>query len=186
MPPDTRQPGVVNPRPLRVMSFNIRLGLVWDGRNRWYRRREIVFDVMRLPLDAELPGTGRSVEDVLLEPTRIYVRPVLSLLDRVPVRAMAHITGGGLTGNLPRVLPPGCRAVLRRAAWPVPPVFETLRRAGQVADREMFRTFNMGIGYVLVVPPAEGAALAALTALQDLGAVEIGEIVAGERGVELA
>ncbi|HXG04646.1 MAG TPA: phosphoribosylformylglycinamidine cyclo-ligase [Candidatus Binatia bacterium] len=171
-----------------VEAGDIVIGLASTGlhANGYSLARRIVFDVMRLPLDAELPGTGRSVVDVLLEPTRIYVRPVLSLLDRVPVRAMAHITGGGLPGNLPRVLPEGCRAILRRAAWPVPPVFETLRRAGQVPDGEMFRTFNMGIGYVLVVPSAEGAVLAALTALQDLGAVEIGEIVSGERGVELA
>ncbi|MCL6641264.1 MAG: hypothetical protein K6T92_07820 [Candidatus Rokubacteria bacterium] len=79
-----------------------------------------------------------------------------------------------------------CRHGSRSGILQVPPVFETLRRAGQVPDGEMFRTFNMGIGYVLVVPSAEGAVLAALTALQDLGAVEIGEIVSGERGVELA
>jgi phosphoribosylformylglycinamidine cyclo-ligase len=171
-----------------VRAGDVVIGLASSGlhANGYSLARRIVFDVLRLPLDAEFPGTGRPVADVLLEPTRIYVRAVLPLLERVPVRAMAHITGGGLTGNLPRVLPEGCRAVIRRAAWPVPPVFGTLQRAGRVAEGEMFRTFNMGIGFVLVVPPAEGAVRAVVTALGELGAFEIGEIVAGERGVELA
>ncbi len=170
-----------------VQAGDVVIGLPSSGlhANGYSLARRIVFDVLRLPLDGEFPGTGRPVVDVLLEPTRIYVRPVLALLERVPVRAMAHITGGGLVGNLPRVLPEGCRALIRRSAWPVPPVFQTLQRAGRVAEREMFRTFNMGIGFVLVVPPAEGAVIAAVTALGDLGAFELGEIVAGERGVEL-
>ncbi|MGH7389338.1 MAG: phosphoribosylformylglycinamidine cyclo-ligase [Candidatus Rokuibacteriota bacterium] len=170
-----------------VSPGDVVLGIASSGlhSNGYTLARRIVFDVMKLPLDAELPGTERSVGDVLLEPTRIYVRPVLRLLERIPVRAMAHVTGGGMTGNLPRVLPDGCRAVIRKSAWPVPPVFSTLRRAGHVADEEMFRTFNMGIGYLLVVPSAEGAVLAAMAALCDVGVFEIGEIVAGERGVEL-
>ncbi len=171
-----------------VQAGDIVIGLASSGlhANGYSLARRIVFDMLRLPLDGEFPGTGRSVADVLLEPTRIYVRPVLSLLERVPIRAMAHITGGGIVGNLPRVLPEGCRAVIRRAAWPVPTVFDTLQRAGRVAEREMFRTFNMGIGFVLVVPPAEGVVATVVAALGDLGAFELGEIVAGERGVELA
>lgn len=170
-----------------VSPGDVVLGLASSGlhSNGYTLARRIVFEVMKLPLDAELPGTGRSVVDVLLAPTRIYVKPVLRLLEKIPMRAMAHVTGGGITGNLPRVLPDGCRALIRRSAWPVPPVFDTLKRAGNVADEEMFRTFNMGIGYILVVPPAEGAVLAAMTVLGEFGVFEIGEIVAGERGVEV-
>jgi len=170
-----------------VSPGDVVLGVASSGlhSNGYSLARRIVFDVLRLPLDAELPGTGRPVVDVLLEPTRIYVRPILALLGRTRVRAMAHVTGGGLVGNLPRVLPEGCRAVIRRSAWPVPPVFETLRKAGGVADVEMFRTFNMGIGFVVVVPPGEGAVAAAMTTLGDLGVYRLGEIVEGERGVEL-
>lgn len=170
-----------------VAPGDVVLGIASSGlhSNGYTLARRIVFDVLGLPLDAELPGTGRSVADVLLEPTRIYVRPLLALLERVPVRAMAHITGGGITGNLPRVLPDGCRALIRRRAWPVPPLFSTLQRAGNVADAEMFRTFNMGLGFLLVVPPAEGAVVAAMTSLAELGVFEVGEIVAGQRGVEL-
>ena len=163
------------------------LGVASSGlhSNGYSLARRIVFGVMKLGIDDALPGTGRSVADELLEPTRIYARAVKALLAATDVHAMAHVTGGGLTGNLPRVLPEGCRARISRAAWTVPAVFETLRRAGNVADAEMFRAFNMGIGYVVVVPPA--ATERALRALADAGerAVRIGEIVSGARGVEL-
>jgi phosphoribosylformylglycinamidine cyclo-ligase len=106
---------------------------------------------------------------------------------RDDVTAMAHVTGGGLTGNLPRVLPAGCRARLRPSAWAErrPPVFRTLQEAGRIDDAEMFRTFNMGIGYVVIVrPEAAGTIGARLTAAGEQ-VFEIGEVVAGERGVEL-
>lgn len=147
--------------------------------------RRIVFDVLALGTDAELPGTGRTVAEELLEPTRIYVRPVLRLLTEVDVHAMAHITGGGLPGNIPRVLPDGCRAVLRGSTWRVPRVFEALRAAGRVTEAEMFRTFNMGVGFVVIVPAAVAErATAVLTAAGET-VWSIGEIVAGERGVEI-
>ena len=98
---------------------------------------------------------------------------------------MAHITGGGLPGNLPRVLPEGCRAVLHRDAWRVPPVFEALRKAGHVEDAEMFRTFNMGIGYVIVVSPLEAERACAMLAQAGETVSRIGEIAAGARGVEI-
>jgi phosphoribosylformylglycinamidine cyclo-ligase len=92
----------------------------------------------------------------LLEPTRIYVKPVLGLLKKVSVKGLAHITGGGLTGNVPRILPKKTRAVIRQASWPRPEVFRWLQRAGNVAESEMHRVFNCGIGMVVVV----GAAVA--------------------------
>jgi phosphoribosylformylglycinamidine cyclo-ligase len=164
------------------------LGLASSGlhSNGYSLARRIVFDVLGLGIDSPLPGTGRTVADELLEPTRIYARAVQALLEAVEVRAMAHVTGGGLTGNLPRVLPEGCRAVLARGSWSVPPVFRILQEAGRVADAEMFRTFNMGVGYVVVVAPA--AAGRATEVLQRAGETvyALGEVVAGERGVELA
>jgi phosphoribosylformylglycinamidine cyclo-ligase len=87
-----------------------------------------------------------------LEPTRIYVKPVLKLLQAVPVKGLAHITGGGLVGNVPRILPAGTRAVIRRSAWPRPEPFRWLQQAGGVAEDEMWRVFNCGIGMVAVVP----------------------------------
>jgi len=170
-----------------VKPGDVVLGLASSGlhSNGYTLVRRIVFDVMRLDVAAPLPGTGRSVGDELLEPTRIYAAAVKTLLAAVPVTAMAHITGGGLTGNLPRVLPAGCRAVLRRSAWHEPPVFATLREAGNVSEAEMLRTFNLGVGYVVVVRAGDaGRAQQALEAAGETVSV-IGEIVAGERGVEV-
>ncbi|HEV8640748.1 MAG TPA: phosphoribosylformylglycinamidine cyclo-ligase [Methylomirabilota bacterium] len=171
----------------RVRPGDILLGLASSGlhSNGYSLARRIVFDVLKLSIDAELPGTGRAVAAELLEPTRIYVRPILALLERMEVGAMAHITGGGIVGNVPRVLPEGCRALIHRKSWQVPAVFETLQRAGRVADAEMFRTFNMGIGYVVVVPAPHAEAAGAALAVAGETVHRLGEIVAGERGVEL-
>jgi phosphoribosylformylglycinamidine cyclo-ligase len=116
----------------------------------------------------------------LLEPTRIYVKPVLALLERVPVKAMAHITGGGLTGNVPRVLPAGTKAVIRKSSWPRPELFQWLQREGGVAEDEMHRVFNCGIGMVLVVAPQDAAR--ASEALRAAGETvyTIGSIEAGQ------
>jgi phosphoribosylformylglycinamidine cyclo-ligase len=168
-----------------VRPGDVVLGLASSGlhSNGYSLARRIVFDVMKLDLGATFPGTSRTVGDVLLEPTRIYARAVLAVRD--DVHAMAHITGGGITGNLPRVLPEGCRAVVRRRAWDVLPVFLALQAQGKVEDAEMFRTFNMGIGYVLVVPPDRAdRVMAGLTAAGER-VHALGEIVGGERGVEL-
>ena len=96
---------------------------------------------------------GARLYDLLMEPTRIYVKPVLALMDALPVKGLAHITGGGLTGNVPRVLPAGTTAVIDRQHWPLPPLFQWLQREGNVADAEMHRVFNCGIGMVVIVAP---------------------------------
>jgi phosphoribosylformylglycinamidine cyclo-ligase len=96
----------------------------------------------------------------LLEPTRIYVKPVLGLLESVPVKGLAHITGGGITGNVPRVLPPGTQAVINKRSWPRPPVFQWLQQTGGVAEDEMFRVFNCGIGMAVIVGAAQAKAAA--------------------------
>jgi phosphoribosylformylglycinamidine cyclo-ligase len=98
---------------------------------------------------------GRSLAQTLLTPTRIYCKPVLALLERVPVKGMAHITGGGLLENVPRVLPEETCAVIRRGAWQRPAIFDWLQQKGQVADEEMHRVFNCGIGMVLIVAAAD-------------------------------
>jgi phosphoribosylformylglycinamidine cyclo-ligase len=100
---------------------------------------------------------GRPLGEALLAPTRIYVKPVLALLQEVPVKGIAHITGGGLIENIPRVLPEGVRAALDRSAWPLPPLFRWLQAHGNVADGEMHRVFNCGIGMVLVVAERDAA-----------------------------
>jgi phosphoribosylformylglycinamidine cyclo-ligase len=168
-----------------VKPGDVVLGLASSGlhSNGYSLARRIVFDELKLGLDATLPGTGRSVGEILLAPTRIYVGAVLPV--RACVHAMAHVTGGGITGNLPRVLPEGCRALIRRGAWTVPPVFAALQDAGGVAEAEMFRTFNMGVGYVLLVPSAQAPEVTAALSAAGETVYAIGEIVPGERGVEL-
>jgi len=105
------------------------------------------YSLIRKILERAKPPRGID----LLEPTRIYVKPVLELLDSVPVKGLAHITGGGLIGNVPRILPEKTRAVIERASWPRPAVFEWLQREGKVAEAEMQRVFNCGIGMAVVV-----------------------------------
>jgi phosphoribosylformylglycinamidine cyclo-ligase len=130
---------------------------------------------------------GRTLGHQLLAPTRIYVKPVLALLERFDVHALSHITGGGLLENLPRVLPTGCRAVVRTASWKRPAIFDWLQRQGHIDTIEMHRTFNCGIGMVLVVAASDvEACLRHLHAggegAQIIGSVETGQ---GEARVEL-
>ncbi len=126
---------------------------------------------------------GRTLFERLLAPTRIYVKPLLALLKALPVHALAHITGGGLTDNIPRVLPEGLEAVLERRAWPQDPVFGWLQRTAQVDAAEMFRTFNCGIGMVVILPAEHAAAAVKLLAALGEGAQVIGTVRAGGHGV---
>jgi phosphoribosylformylglycinamidine cyclo-ligase len=122
-----------------------------------------------------------------LEPTRIYVKPVLKLLQSVPVKGLAHITGGGVVGNVPRVLPPGTRAVIRKDAWPRPEPFAWLQQTGNVAEEEMWRVFNCGIGMVVVVAREQAQAARQLLEREGERVFEIGAIEkhAGEPDVRI-
>jgi phosphoribosylformylglycinamidine cyclo-ligase len=136
--------------------------------------RRIVFERLGLEVDSHVPELGRTVADALLAPHRSYLPVVRPLLESGRIRGMAHITGGGITENLPRILPPGTAAAIHTRAWTVPPLFQWLQQAGGVPDDDMFRTFNMGIGLILVAARADGE-----TVMKDLGADShvIGEIV---------
>jgi phosphoribosylformylglycinamidine cyclo-ligase len=119
----------------------------------------------------------------LLKPTRIYTRPVLEVLRSVKFKSMAHITGGGFTENIPRVIPEGCRVEIRRGSWTVPPIFRLIRENGGIEDAEMFRTFNMGVGMVLVVAPGDAERTVTLFAKRGLKAWVIGDVARGKREV---
>jgi phosphoribosylformylglycinamidine cyclo-ligase len=121
-----------------------------------------------------------TLGETLLTPTRIYVKPVLALLEKVPVKGLAHITGGGLTGNIPRVLPENACARLEASRWPRQAIFDWLQKRGHIADAEMLRTFNCGIGMAIVVARVDVAATLDALAAQGCEAYEIGAIV--ERG----
>jgi phosphoribosylformylglycinamidine cyclo-ligase len=146
--------------------------------------RHVLFTTLGLTPDTFVPELASSVGDALLAPHRSYLRPIAPLLKEGLVKGMAHITGGGITENLPRVLPPGCGARVDRGAWTVPAIFGMLQTRGDVSDEEMFRSFNMGIGLVVVC--AAEAADRVLHFLTDAGeshAGVIGHIEAGERRV---
>ncbi|MCK4535772.1 MAG: phosphoribosylformylglycinamidine cyclo-ligase, partial [Desulfuromonadales bacterium] len=129
------------------------IGIASNGlhSNGYSLARKIVEERIDGGLDVRLPDYDESLGEVLLKPTRIYVKTILNLLRDFEIRGMAHITGGGLLENLPRVLPHHCRAVVQKEAWPKPAIFELLREKGNLEEHEMFRTFNYGIGMVLVV-----------------------------------
>jgi phosphoribosylformylglycinamidine cyclo-ligase len=142
--------------------------------------RRIVFERLRLDVRDRVPELGTTVGDALLAPHRSYLPLIRPLLPRRVIKAMAHITGGGMTDNLPRVLPPGAEAVVRIGAWDVPPIFRWLGAAGGVPQDDMLRTFNMGIGLILVVGTRDAdGVLGALGEAGEGSARVIGEIAAG-------
>ena len=128
-------------------------------------------------IDLSTKFHGRTLSDVILEPTRIYVKPVLKLLKSVPVKGLAHITGGGLVENVPRILPDALAARIERAAWSVPALFEWLREQGSIADQELYRVFNCGIGMAAVVDAGHADAALELLRQEGESAWRIGSIV---------
>jgi phosphoribosylformylglycinamidine cyclo-ligase len=131
-------------------------------------------------VDDQLPGTGRSVADELLTIHRSYLPALREPLRARLVRGLAHVTGGGIPGNLPRILPSGLGATVVRSSWEVPAVYRTLQRAGRVETEEMDRVFNMGIGMVAVVEPRSAPAVIAAAGTQGVEAWVIGSVGPGE------
>jgi phosphoribosylformylglycinamidine cyclo-ligase len=167
----------------RVQPGDLLLGYASTGlhTNGYTLARRIVADRLGLDVDDEFPETGRSVAQVLLAVHRSYAAAVTPVLGRV--HALAHITGGGIPGNLARVLPPECQAVVDAGAWPWPPVFRVLMRAGQVSLSEMRRVFNLGVGLIAIAPREEIEALSAAATRAQVGTWIVGQIVAGPAGV---
>lgn len=167
----------------RVRPGDVVVGLPSTGlhSNGYSLARKVLLEAMGLELSAKPAELGgRTVGEVLLAPTRIYVRDLLDLRrSGVDVRAMCHVTGGGLVGNVPRTLPEGTKAVLDANTWSIPPVFGMIRAGGQVPASDMLRTFNLGIGFTVIVPPADEAK--AIAKLQGAGidARRIGTVEAG-------
>lgn len=165
------------------------LGLASSGlhSNGFSLARKAVFEAGGLGIDDHVPELGGTVGQALLTPTRIYVRPILSVLSRKrgrnAIRGMAHITGGGIAGNVERILPAGCRIEIDRGAWEPPAVFAWIAQLGDIDREEMFRVFNMGIGFVLVVRDRSVGEVQEQLASHHVDAKLIGRVVPGERGV---
>jgi phosphoribosylformylglycinamidine cyclo-ligase len=174
--------GIIDGRSVR--PGDVLLGLPSTGlhSNGYSLARKVVFDLLKKKVGSRVPEWGTTAGEELLRPTRIYVRPVLSLARKVKILAMAHITGGGVIGNVPRTLPDGVAAVIRKGTWPVPPVFGTLVRAARLPEAEAFRTFNMGIGMVLVLRAADADRAIRLLRRSGQPACLIGEVRKDRRG----
>ena len=173
----------------RVVDAYLRCGLVQETDARNLKSaidffEADFFDLMGLGLNDQLPGLGKSVADELLTPTRIYVKSILNLLRDFQINGIAHITGGGLLENVPRVLPNGCKAVIGKDSWQVPPLFRLLQDGGNIDDDELLRTFNCGIGMVLAVPEADADEIMIRLSGLNEQAVVIGEIAKCEPGKE--
>jgi phosphoribosylformylglycinamidine cyclo-ligase len=163
------------------------IGLASSGlhSNGYSLARKIIFDKLGLTIDSQLPTIGRTVAEELLTPTRIYAKSVLNLLRDFTINGIAHITGGGLLENIPRVLPNGCKALLDKKTWNMPAIFQLLQSAGNMEESELYRTLNCGIGMVLVVPEKEtDDILIRLSGLHEQAFV-IGEIAKCQPGQEL-
>ncbi len=133
------------------------IGLASSGlhSNGYSLARKVLFDVMRLKVNSKLPDLSHTLGEELLKPTKIYVKPLLDLLSKSPLHGLAHITGGGITENLPRIIPQGLQAIVKRGTWPVPPIFSIIKKGGHIKEEEMLRTFNNGLGMILVISPQE-------------------------------
>ncbi len=180
---------IINGRAIR--PGDVVLGLASTGlhSNGYSLVRKVVFEHAGLTVDQFVPELQRTVGEELLEPTRIYVRPIKNLLQHYPVkrrvvRGLAHITGGGLVDNVPRILPPGRRVFIRRGSWTLPPVFPWLQRLGNIEQAEMERVFNLGIGFVVIVSPYYAESVQRQLAEERIKTFVIGDVRDGEPGVE--
>jgi phosphoribosylformylglycinamidine cyclo-ligase len=146
--------------------------------------RKLLLDQLRMDLEKRVEEIGEVLGEELLRPTRIYVKTVLNLARDFNIVGIAHITGGGITGNLPRIIPKGCKAIVQKGAWDIPPIFSFLKEKGNISDEEMLRTFNNGVGMILIVRSREVDDI--LARLRSLGekAFIIGEVGRAEREQE--
>ena len=171
----------------KVQAGDALVGIASDGlhTNGYSLVRHIFFDTLKWRVDQEVPELGGVLGEVLLVPHRCYAKPVQAIMSEFDIHGMAHITGGGFYDNIPRALPEDCQAVVYRRNWEVPKLFRMIQELGSVAEPEMYRTFNMGIGYVLVVPREQATEI--VSRLERFGerAFPIGEVRKGSREVQV-
>jgi phosphoribosylformylglycinamidine cyclo-ligase len=170
----------------KISTGDVLVGLPSTGlhTNGYSLARKVLLDDPGFGPDHVLPEIGCSIGDELLKVHRCYAGPVWPLLESGWVRGLAHITGGGLTDNIPRVVPEGLRAVIKVGSWDIPPLFRVLAEKGRVPEDDMWRTFNLGVGMVLIVPPKRLKNVLAALRDADCPGFPMGNIVKGERGVE--
>ena len=165
---------VINGRSIR--PGDVVLGLASNGaHSNGYSLVRKIIERSNPDLDAEFDG-GQTLRQAVIAPTRLYVKPILTALEKFEIKGMAHITGGGLTENIPRVLPENCVAQIDAQSWPLPKLFQWLQQAGNVEQQEMYRTFNCGIGMAVIVPAEQADAVQAFLAGQGETVYRLGTI----------
>jgi len=169
----------------RIVPGDVVFALPSNGlhTNGYSLARRVVFEAMGLALDAHVEALGCTVGEELLRVHRSYLKPVTEIAARAAVKGLAHITGGGILENLPRIFPKGCAAHIHRGSWPVPPIFPLLQKGGDVVEGEMYRVFNMGAGMLIVVSAEDATRVPAVA--DGLAVHRVGEIVKGGGNVTL-
>jgi phosphoribosylformylglycinamidine cyclo-ligase len=181
--------GVVDKRKIidgrRIKDGDPLIGIPSSGlhSNGYSLARKVLFGFKKMSVKKVLPEIGVSLGEELLKPTTIYVKAFKAIKDKVDVKGMAHITGGGIPGNLPRIFPKGFGAVLFKGSWPEPEIFSVIRRAGNVPEQDMRRTFNMGMGFIVVVGRKDGDRALAALKKKGVAAYLIGRSKKGISGV---
>lgn len=169
----------------KIKTGDLIIGLSSNGihSNGYSLVRKLFFDLKKMKIDTYIPELRRTLGEELLRPTKIYVKAYMALKNKVDIKGMAHITGGGIPGNLPRIFPKGVSAIIRENSWYVPEIFRIIKEMGNVPEEDMRRTFNMGIGYIIVLPETD--AYNALKILKKIGfkSYIIGTVEKGGRSV---
>lgn len=169
----------------KIKKGDVIIGLASGGlqTNGYSLARRIIFDQCMLSPKDNLPGTSLNIGDQLLAIHKSFLKPITALMEKVDIKGMAHITGGGFTDNIPRVLPADLNARIDRASWRVPELFNFLQHQGKVDREEMYRVFNMGIGFVVIVRPKDAENALAILKKNKARPTVIGEIISGEKRV---
>ncbi|TXK83573.1 phosphoribosylformylglycinamidine cyclo-ligase [Paenibacillus sp. N3.4] len=168
-----------------ICPGDVVLGLASSGvhSNGFSLVRKLLLEDKGYTLQGHVEELGDKLGNVLLEPTKLYVKPVLAMLEDVAIKGMAHITGGGFIENIPRVLPEGVNAQIQYGSWPILPIFALMQREGGITNNDMFRTFNMGIGMVVIVAADDAEKAIAAAEAQGEKAYRLGVVTEGERVV---
>ena len=167
-----------------ITAGSVLVGLAANGlhSNGYSLARKVLLEEASLLLSDRQPSLGHTLSEEMLKPTTIYVKPVLEALKKFTIKGMAHITGGGLPGNLPRILPRGLQVEIDSASWPEPGIFQMIRELGPVRREEMFKAFNMGIGFCMIVDSGQADALIKHFSGQGIAAYQIGVVQSGIEG----
>ena len=172
----------------RIASGDVVLALPSVGlhTNGYSLARKLFFEVAGYDADTYLEELGKTVGEALLQPHVSYLKPLDELLDSGLIKGLAHITGGGLTDNIPRILPEGCGVDIKKGSWPVLPVFKLMQEIGNVSEAEVYRAFNMGVGMVVVTSPQDKAAVESHLQQQDTEVFQIGQVTDGKQEVSIS